>query len=472
VRELVQAPPICFPTHGDQETIQILEDFGKSLKREDDEINQACNLATGFSDIVIILERPRDRRWHKFNVPFEQFVQDCRTLTAVDELIRFASKGARSIYTVTVLNAFSYQPYKNNKEQDRRCHEALAQMLRAKKPRVVIRCHCDEYEEEWLKHRLDPPAKEYRLERTNVELTKGHTTVVLKSFHPSCAVNYAGCRPELRALLIYHFVAAFSELISRFNLPESAEKIRELRPKNREPRINETTPLRHWETPEYISNALGPRVLYMGFANETSAGLRMRRIRAFNRMYGSLKRLFAHSQDYGTLGIAKAVLLWKQLFQQDALYKQTMSWLILCGNQQWDWFACPAQGSSSHLTLEGKLSGLTITEPTIAHQYKEINKKAAHQARMVFARFKQAKCLETTHREETIAVFKEHNHLIDNHIRNLSISKINDAIQIKSLVICCEEFESTLRAEPQTLEREELRNLFPCLRQLAQHFGH
>ncbi|RHZ55576.1 hypothetical protein CDV55_100853 [Aspergillus turcosus] len=189
VRELVQAPPIRFPTRGDQEAIEILEDFGRSLKREDDEINQACSLATGFSDIVVILERPRDRKSHKFDVSFEEFVQSSETLKAVDELIRFASKGARSIYTVTVLNAFSYQPHKSNTEQDQRCHEVLAQMLRAKKPKVVIRCHRDEYKDEWLK-RIELPAREYRLERGNVELTEGHTTVVLQSFHPSRAMNY------------------------------------------------------------------------------------------------------------------------------------------------------------------------------------------------------------------------------------------------------------------------------------------
>jgi hypothetical protein len=70
-------------------------------------------------------------------------VDCCRTLWAVDELIRFATDGARSIHTVTVLDAFSFKPKDENHILDERCHQLLAEILKVKRPKVVIRCHRD-----------------------------------------------------------------------------------------------------------------------------------------------------------------------------------------------------------------------------------------------------------------------------------------------------------------------------------------
>ncbi|KAL4767866.1 hypothetical protein BDW60DRAFT_143674 [Aspergillus nidulans var. acristatus] len=122
MKDLVRALRACLAARGDQETIEILEKFGKALLRPEDEITQAQNVAAGFSDIVVLLERPRHRRGHKFDVSFEDFVERCKTLLALDEPIRFATKVARSIYTVTVLDAFTYQPDKYATEQDKQCH--------------------------------------------------------------------------------------------------------------------------------------------------------------------------------------------------------------------------------------------------------------------------------------------------------------------------------------------------------------
>lgn len=176
-------------------------------------------------------------------------------------------------------------------------------MLREKKPKVVIRCHRDEYKDEWLKSRLELPAEDYRLERSDIELTEGHTTVVLQSFHPSVAVNYEDRKPEYRTLLIYHFVVAFSELGSALSLPASAEQIRKLL---------SIKPFILWQEADHISKAIDPLRPYpIGFGNGTPAKLRMTQIRIFNNMYSSLRRLFGDSQDSDALGIAKAVLFWK-----------------------------------------------------------------------------------------------------------------------------------------------------------------
>ncbi|BDD54906.1 hypothetical protein MAP00_000479 [Monascus purpureus] len=198
---------MCLPSRGDEETTEILHSLGSNFNSKNDEVTQACNLAAGSSDIVIILERPLHARKHGFNVSFEQFVRGSRTLSAVDELIRFATQGARSIYNVTVLNAFSYQPDKSTTERDQECHEALACILQRKKPKVILRCHREQYRDEWLRC-IELPGEEYRLDRKEINITEEYITIVLQSFHPSCAINNADYRPEYRALLIYHFVAA------------------------------------------------------------------------------------------------------------------------------------------------------------------------------------------------------------------------------------------------------------------------
>lgn len=110
LQQSLETPPICMACQKDLDTIQVLRDVGNERQHPEHEIIQATNLASGLSDIVVILPRPRSDENHRFDVDFNDFVQRCETLKVVDELIRFASNGTRSIHTVTVLNACSYQP--------------------------------------------------------------------------------------------------------------------------------------------------------------------------------------------------------------------------------------------------------------------------------------------------------------------------------------------------------------------------
>jgi hypothetical protein len=65
----------------------------------------------------------------------------------VDELIRFSTKGARSIHTVTILDAFSFKHYTTQvKPSDEECHLLLEKILKAKKPKVVLCCWKDKEE--------------------------------------------------------------------------------------------------------------------------------------------------------------------------------------------------------------------------------------------------------------------------------------------------------------------------------------
>jgi hypothetical protein len=212
---------------GDIKSLEILRDFGQKFQVPCDEIDHACNLASGPSDAVIILERPRSRNNHDYGLPFSQFIDSCKTLWAVNELIRYVTNGARSIHTVTVLDAFSFKPKERSYLPDERCHQLLAEILRVKRPKVIIRCHRGEYNDPWMKQ-FELPGKDYELVRREIQLDENHTTIVLQSFHPSIAVNNDFRRPEYRCLLIYHFVVAFAELSGESQLQEDAEGIRQL----------------------------------------------------------------------------------------------------------------------------------------------------------------------------------------------------------------------------------------------------
>ena len=227
VQALPRTPPASFHHPGDLTSLQALKDFGKEFNVPRDEIDQVCNLASGPADIVVILQRPKTRTSHDYGHPFPQFVSCCKTLCAVDELIQFATNGARSIHTVTVLDAFSFKPDDKSRIPDERCHQLLADIIRAKNPKVVLRCHTDGYNDPWMEQ-FELPSKEYNFVRKELEAGGNHKITILQSFHPSVAVNYTARRPEYRCLLIHHFIAAFAELSGILQLHEEVEEIRQL----------------------------------------------------------------------------------------------------------------------------------------------------------------------------------------------------------------------------------------------------
>jgi hypothetical protein len=64
VQALPCTPPASFHHLGDLSSLQALKDFGKEFDVPCDEIDHACNLASGPADIVVILERLKTRTSH------------------------------------------------------------------------------------------------------------------------------------------------------------------------------------------------------------------------------------------------------------------------------------------------------------------------------------------------------------------------------------------------------------------------
>lgn len=135
-RALAGTPP--YPSHHcDIIAPELITTFGKRHFTDPHEVRYETQLSYGLSDIVILLERPYVK---SYRASFDMIVQTSNTLRAVDELVRFSSRGVRSIYTVTVLNTFPMQPAKNKNRLDGECHGLVAQVLQAKKPKIVLRC--------------------------------------------------------------------------------------------------------------------------------------------------------------------------------------------------------------------------------------------------------------------------------------------------------------------------------------------
>lgn len=475
MKNLVGTPPACLPTRGDHETIDILEALGTAFKAPKDEIIQAQNLAAGLSDILIILERPLHRRHHKFDVGFEEFVKSCNTLLAVDELIRFATNGARSIHTVTVLDAFSYQPDRDlPDETQKQCHEALAQILKAKKPRVLVRCHRDAYSNGWLKC-IEQPGQEYRLKRKEIRITEDHTTVVLQSFHPSVAVNNADCRPEFRALLMYHFVAAFSELKSKFTLPETAEKIREHCCKPGEYRRGAVPYLKPWKAAHEISGQLLGiyRVPRRHGSEILPSKRRSLQAKSYDALFESLGDLFWNTKTCGGLAVAKTVLfLWKRHFQDDPLYGHIMSWLILSGNEQEDWLRSgkipplPCTWHKQFPDLQ-EISSMTSTKDDI----KSIMKDTVALLTEASETLGQGRQLEGEFCTRIVNALEKHNKLCRRYLGESSMSDIKSAMRISNLLFHCEILLSAVRDEAFTLKEEECVQILSRFKSVEGLFG-
>jgi hypothetical protein len=110
------------------------------------------------------LQRSLQRESHRFDADFNKFVKASKTLKALNKLICFTSNGTWSIYMVTVLNAYSYQPYPDNSVLDYGSEQILAKVLQVKKPKVIIHCHNDVYNVLWMA-RFNFSDGAYRLRR-------------------------------------------------------------------------------------------------------------------------------------------------------------------------------------------------------------------------------------------------------------------------------------------------------------------
>lgn len=205
----IREPEHIIVQEGDITALDEIRSFGHSNHMPQNEIEQNCNLASGFSDIIIILERPASN--HDYDMAFTEFVGRCPTLDATDRLIKLSSKRQRSIHTVTVLDAFAFQP-KGSPERESLegpWHDTMEKIIHIKRPRVVLCC--------WKQpcgHPLISQLSSHGLGKSAWEMIHldDHPIFLRKSFHPAAVVCYGQQRVFSQALLISDFVVAFAML--------------------------------------------------------------------------------------------------------------------------------------------------------------------------------------------------------------------------------------------------------------------
>ncbi|KAF4953063.1 hypothetical protein FSARC_12479 [Fusarium sarcochroum] len=316
VQQLISEPPVC-------------------LSNEQD-IKAACRLASGPSDVVILLERPHESQ--TYHGTFGEFVKRCKTLKSVDKLIRFSSKGARNIHTVTVLDAFSFKP--KNREDSRRipserCHQLIEQILKLKKPKVVLCC--------WnqpCKHPFVAQFKSYGVGtwpfRHQVDV-EGFPTIAIRSFHPAAAICYDESRKaSCRMLLICHFVLAFSELAGSTVVPEWMETVCENSSTEYfECRRNDLRNLDNLTKTPVILSVLRKM---MGLKTERTVYPLSENIDAEHQrqqVNAMLRQLFTSGYNEGAQDITQLCLLWRNYnYYQHSTWQDILSRFIELGSQQ------------------------------------------------------------------------------------------------------------------------------------------
>ncbi|PQK08246.1 hypothetical protein BB8028_0001g03240 [Beauveria bassiana] len=346
---LVQNPPFCRPRIEDIQVLDLIRKFGQDLDRPNDEIEQALNLASRPSDVMVILERPREK--HPYSASFDAFVQDCETLRAVNELIQFASNGTRSIHTVTVVDAYTFKPHvKNNMATklptSEQCHELLEQIVKLKAPESLLCCWKDKKNDEngcnnaFVRGLMSAGVGTWPiLDRVELVAASRSSTLV-RSFHPS----YAVCHNEekkvyARMLLVCHFVLAFAALSGLSAVPEWMRAI-----------CNGSSVERGAPTLEAQRRGL-PQMSIMGhirFALQGMLGSRVSRVILHTKQTSPMQynadindlviKLLSLPYADGSLELARLCLRWRDYKQPQK--KEIQKMLIDLGSEQ-EWFQSP-----------------------------------------------------------------------------------------------------------------------------------
>jgi hypothetical protein len=451
-RQLPRTPPICIACQGDLETIQILRDFGNERDRYKDEIIQACNLTSGLSDIVVILERPRHIN-HPCNVSFNEFVKVWPTLKSVDQLIRFASNGTRSIHTVTILNAFSYQPDGGQFALDYRCEQILAKLLQAKKPKVIIHCHNTLYNDPWMR-RFNFPKGSYHLKREIVEITHDHRAIVIPSLHPSHAINHVKYKPELQILLMYHFVDAFHALNDNlYTLPCCAERILQLHHVKKIDKLMDEHEPKDWWTAFRVTSVLrssyhGPRMEasppLVDLAVEDPEEEGKNQANAFDAMAFWSTLLFKSPKTFNLFGIARVALFLRKMNQMCYPACERLLSLLLRSNMEHEHWFCDNDDSNT-VNLSDQFSNLEISELPQIPLILEENKSAYELVSRAISKLGQARgnINWEEHRQYYRTVYDQ-NQLIREYLGDFQNSLIDKAMRVQALSQRCMIFVNIL----------------------------
>lgn len=169
--------------------LRILVDLARNLKVSLNGLLNARRLARGYEDFVVVLIEPTDKAEQ---VPFSDMLAASPTLRAVDETLKFASGGERTIENTIILDVRAFrsnsirisQSPEDRLRDDELAYKNFKQIMNVLRPRVVIVCQCitNEAADEFvrsLSSSIDE-AGDMFLQK----LSNNHECLFVKSFHP------------------------------------------------------------------------------------------------------------------------------------------------------------------------------------------------------------------------------------------------------------------------------------------------
>ncbi|KAB8212818.1 hypothetical protein BDV33DRAFT_186083 [Aspergillus novoparasiticus] len=356
LRELPVSPPVCLANAQDQQVLDIISSLGLRSQRSVIEIQKACCLARGPADLVVLLERPAPSQ--RYDVDFAEFVEVCPTLNAVDKLIRFATNGARSIHTVSVLDAFLFKPRPTQAlPTDSDCLDTLQKSLEIKRPKVVVCCWSGECCNQYISLFRSNGVGKLDI-RSQITYKEQKTTIIL-SFHPATAVCYNKLNANYRVLLAYQFTAAFLELHHPTQPPEWFYSVSEAAANDIKWKGEELSQSDAADTlRSNLFNILG---IY-----RPRQGRRLTRPKTVDVWRDDIDTLVGHldvtSYANGAMLVARTTLLWRCYFAHHISFQKVLSQLLRIGNRQ-NAFYCDS--SVTEITgLQRSFSLLGICEST------------------------------------------------------------------------------------------------------------
>ena len=212
----------------------------------------------------------------------------------------------------------------------------------------------------------------------------------------------------------------------------------------------------------------------MKLENEPEHEVLRREAKILSTMYNWLEHLAGQSNTFGALGIATAVVLWKEHFNGNPLYRQVTTLLLFRGSEQQGWFpsanhSLPIMEDLSQLQISSSdFLGWTTTV-SYSPEIFEVNKRAV-------------KCIShalALVEGEAIAYCQTACNLIDkqislvnNFIRPFSQTQLSRALKIQKLATQCTIRANIVKAEnynlddPKEKTKEDLTRLRFYLQQL------
>jgi hypothetical protein len=223
-------------SHNHSEHLKLLYNFGKLLYYNGNEAEKVPPLELDFAlqlarpeitgGILIVLLHPDSSQ--KFNSGYLTESEKCPTLKAVFEIIEVVSNGYLSEESVSIFDSLPFMVENYDASAvHRKSQETFLEMLKAKKPEVVISCFGGEsHLKEVISIRKRGIGQTFTPQ--SLCLVPEYRTMRVSAIHPSYVVNRVATESCFKRLLVLEFAHGFGVWRNSWNEEEWMRDLREL----------------------------------------------------------------------------------------------------------------------------------------------------------------------------------------------------------------------------------------------------